>query len=234
MSNRLLSCRAASGLALLGLTVALTGCPSPNIYGTARTVRPGAVEHTIAAEGLGVATSSGGFYTPTLPSYQARIGLHDRVDLGLRLSSLSAVGVDTKINLLRGSVDLAVVPGVQGTYVGLGVGSGSDSANVGFGLMYLNLPAVVGLNINRSFSVLLTPGIGAGLAFGSVSSGMDSATTSATGFYARMGVGANIRFTESFALHPEVTTLWTPGNSGVVVVTGLGFSFGAQPDFSDL
>ena len=67
----------ARRLALVGAVAALAlmGCPSPSIYGTARTIPRGQIQQTVAVEGLGATTSGASGFVPTLPTYQFRIGL---------------------------------------------------------------------------------------------------------------------------------------------------------------
>lgn len=222
------------GLALVGAFT--TGCPSPSIYGTARTLRPGTIQHTLAAEVIGAAGHTSGAF-PTLPTYQVRFGLTDRLDLGLRLGNLSMPGVDLKINLVRGAFDLAIVPGVQAIYAAVGDNGG--------GILYANLPLVLGFNLTRNFSLIATPGIAYGATFGtsgSTTCGSGSTSCSSTsystysgsGILPRLGIGANIRLSNTFALAPEVTFYYSPDTENAIFVGGLGFTFGAQPDFSDI
>lgn len=218
------------GLALVGAFT--TGCPSPSIYGTARTLPRGTIQHTLAAEVIGAAGAGTTFVMPTLPTYQVRFGLADSVDLGLRLGNLTMPGVDVKINFVRGAFDLGIVPGVQASYLGLG--------DVNFGVLYANLPVVLGFNLSRGFSLIATPGISYGVAFASSvrgSSGGSSVSASSyqgTGFIPRLGLGANIRVSNTFAIQPEFTGLYGTESEGLVFTFGVGFTFGGQPDFSDI
>jgi len=66
-----------------------------------------------------------------------------------------------------------------------------------------------------------------------------SSSTSATsyngsGFIPRLGLGANIRVSGTFAIQPEFTGYYNIDSSAVVFTAGLGFLFGSQPDFSDI
>lgn len=217
----------------LGLCVAaglaLTGCPATNTYGTARTIPRGQIQQSIALEGIGATTSGASGFVPTLPTYTFRLGLSEQVDLGLRIANLSSVGTDVKINLLRGNFDLAIDPGIQGIYAGVG----SES----IGLLYLHLPAILGFNLTNNFSLIATPGILYGAFFsGSTSTARGSERTaySAGGFAGRLGLGANIRVSPSFSLQPEVTAIYNFDAQGVIYMIGLGFQFGAHPDYSDV
>jgi hypothetical protein len=219
-------------LACLALVAAVTtGCPSPSIYGTARTIPRGTVQHTLAAEVIGAGVSGHTLVFPTAPTYQLRIGVADNVDLGLRLGNLTMPGVDAKINLLRGAFDLAIDPGIQGMFIA--------TSDEGVGFMYINLPVVLGFNLSRNFSLIATPGAAYAVAFGSSSRSSSGSSTSATtyngsGFIPRLGLGANIRISNTFAIQPEFTGYYNIDNSAVIFTAGLGFIFGSQPDFSDI
>jgi hypothetical protein len=89
----------------------LVGCASPNTYATARTLAPGDVTHTVAAEGIGFHGSQGSGALPIIPSYVFRVGVVDRVDFGARIGSLTEIGADIKVNFLRGPLDLAIAGG---------------------------------------------------------------------------------------------------------------------------
>lgn len=220
-----------AAVTLSALAALVSGCPSPNIYGTPRTIPAGTIQHTVALEGIGGFTPRASAYAPTLPTYQIQYGLSDRISFGGRISNLTSLGADLKINFVRGAVDLAVDPSFQAFYIA----GGSSSTTGSVGIAYLNLPLLVGFNFGRSFTLLLTPGIAGALAFTGTTSSVsgDSATYTGSGFLLRMGVGFNFRLSESIALHPEVTTLWNPDTEGFILSTGIGLSFGSQPDYSD-
>ena len=233
------SWRTRWSLAILALAVvALGGCPSPAIYGTARTIPAGQLQHTIAVEAVGVA-ASGGFFYPTLPTYALRVGLGSRVDLGIRAGNLTSLGADLKLNLLRGFFDLSLDPGVQGSYVAAFGSSSGSSASASLGILYLNFPLLFDFNFSPTVSLLLSPGIGyaavvAG-AYSSFSSSGSSTSVTATGVYGRFGLGMNFRVSQGFALNPEVTVMrgFETVNSGIVILFGVGLQFGAMPDTSD-
>lgn len=220
--------RPFAGLALVGALT--TGCPSPSIYGTARTIPRGTIQHTLAAEVIGAGASGNTLVFPTAPTYQLRVGVADNVDLGLRLGNLTMPGADVKINLLRGAFDLAIDPGIQGMFIA--------TSDEGVGFMYINLPIVLGFNLSRSFSLIATPGAAYAIAFGSTTSSSGSSTSATSyngsGFIPRLGVGANIRVSNAFSIQPEFTGYYNIDNSAVIFTFGLGFLFGGQPDFSDI
>lgn len=229
---------AATTLMALGLS----GCPSFNMYGTARTVRPGRVQGGVAIEGLGAAptapASSGGAtlvggFVPTLPSAMLRVGVHDRVDLGFRLAGLSSLGFDTKINFLRSrTIDMAVNPMIQGGYFGIVGATSSGSAGAGFGIVYMHLPLVFGINASDAFSVLFNVGASGAVAVGGAggsSGGSATSVATGSGFLLRAGIAANIRPMRVFAIQPELTLAYSFTGQALLFLPGIGFTFGAHP-----
>jgi len=214
----------------LATVFVLAGCPSPNVYGTGRTIPVGQFQHTVAVEGIGVSAGGAGAYLPTLPTYQFRVGVHDRIDIGARLANLTSLGADAKFNFLRGTLDLAVVPGFTAFYATGSAASGGTSATSSAGVFYGNLPLIVGINAGEMATILLTPGVGVA-ATTSSTGGPSTSAASATGFYARMGLGVNVHFDSGFAVHPEVTFLYFPNGGAIVYSTGVAFQFGASPNF---
>ncbi|MBK8694661.1 MAG: hypothetical protein IPN17_20880 [Deltaproteobacteria bacterium] len=217
--------RPLAGLALVGALT--TGCPSPSIYGTARTIPQGTIQHTLAVEVIGAGVSGNTFVYPTLPTYQMRIGLADNVDLGLRLGNLTMPGADVKINFVRGAFDLAIMPGVQAIYGAVG--------DVGGGILYLNLPLVLGFNLSRNFSLIAT----AGQAY-AVGVRLRSLRPGSPGHLPGQRLHAPTRGRRQ---HPAEATrsrsspssrAYSTDNSALLFTFGLGFLFGAQPDFSDI
>ncbi|MEO6576151.1 MAG: outer membrane beta-barrel protein [Polyangiaceae bacterium] len=235
-------CRVAvSAAGLAGVLVCLSGCPSPNSYGTPRTVESGKVAHTVALEAIGVSyknpvvaqngtvtTESKTVFLPTLPTYQLRLGVADNVDLGFRVSNLSSLGADGKFNFLKSkSFDLALDPGFQWMNI------------LGLNLFYFHLPLLAGINFSKSVSLVLSPGVLYALAAGTynnTSSGNSASTGyAAGGFLGRMGVGLNIRFSKGFAMQPEFTVMHAFNDlASNVFSAGLGFNFGNLPNFDDV
>src|SRR5689334_14085157 len=136
------------GLALLTvLSLSSVGCPSPSIYGTARTTPPKRWSHTIAAEGFGTMEREfqGGLpvrdrfvATPTMPTYQLRYGLAESADVGFRVANLASAGLDVKFCFLKDAVvDLAIDPMAQIGYEPAFYGSRDHNR------MYLHLPFIV-------------------------------------------------------------------------------------------
>jgi hypothetical protein len=223
-----------------------TGCPSPNVYGTPRTVQRGKFGHTVAAEVVGyhvdlrddaapddaddyVTLTDADFRTPTIPTYILRPGLGERLDMGFRVNALSSIGFDFKWNLVRSpAFDLAIDPMVQWAFY--------------LDITHFHFPLLLGFNASETLSVVLTPGIIYGYADTDDEIDADLAQVFATnGMSARVGLGLNVRVSPKFALQPEVTVirgLERPEGrnfeSVFMYVAGIGFNFGGLPDFSDV
>lgn len=233
--------------ALLAATSALCGCPNPNTYGTPRTVAPGKVSHSVAVEGFGVTGTTTstttttdpdtgetrtttekkdvGLFLPNLPSYQLRVGVAEKFDIGLHLYNLTSLGADFKWNPIRGIFDLAVDPGFQYFY--------ASNADESVHVLYMHAPLMLAVNPTDWLSVVLTPGVVYGLASADIS-GEDS-VSNATGLLIRAGLGVQFRITDRFAIHPEFTMMKSLEDSNATLYNfGIGFNFGALPSYADL
>jgi len=223
---------------LVGLAApALAGCPSPNIYGTPRTLAPGAITHTFAFEanhysGQYPAASGTGTTSrlePSIPvTYMLRAGVAEQIDLGVRIGDLSSLGLDVKGNFLRSKViDLAVDPGAQMLPL-LG--------DRGHAMVHAQVPLLVGINFSRAASLVVSPGIAYVAPFDAVSTESDRVRIlGEAGLRGRLGLGVNMRFSNFFALQPEVTTIRSfDSTKATIVAIGLGFSLGQLPSFDDV
>jgi len=228
-----------------GFVLVLSGCPNPNMYTTPRTLDPGRVEWQVAPEVIGVnynvktaGTDANGNPTtvqtnvsgvlPMVPSFGARIGVAEGLDVGVRLQNLDSLAADLKIRLLKGRFDIAVDPGIQGFY--------ASANSTSFGVFYLHAPVLLGLNFSDRFTLVVSPGFVYSVTTATVNdgSGVQGAST-ASGPMGRLGVGFDFRITEKFAIHPELTFMQEFGNENLLLwVAGVGFNIGAQPDYSDL
>jgi hypothetical protein len=219
---------------VVAASAALMGCPNPNTYGTPRTTPSGKVAHTLALEGMhlrGDTTSNGrteskSYTFPMFPTYQLRVGLHDRVDLGFRVANLSSLGLDVKINFLKStSFDMAFDPGAQAFYIATDSGS--------FGVFYGHLPILLGLNLSENVTLVGSPGIVLVGATASSTSGGSDSITSAGGVLGRFGIALNARTSKKFAIQPEVTAMKQFNDvGGIIIVFGFGLNFGAQPSYA--
>lgn len=237
-----------SGTGLAGVLVCLSGCPSPNSYGTPRTVESGKVAHTVALEAIGVSyktidTAAGvpagqlkteTVFLPTFPTYQLRLGVADNVDIGFRVSNLSSLGADGKFNFLRSkSFDLALDPGFQWMFLPVANSAGGTST---INLFYFHLPLLAGINFSKSVSLVLSPGVLYALALGTFNGGSGlNGGIAAGGFLGRMGIGLNIRPSSRFSIQPEFTVMHAFNDAASNVFSaGLGFNFGNLPNFDDV
>jgi hypothetical protein len=232
--------------------LALSGCPNPNTYGTARTTPPGKLSFTVAPEALGFRSeirtvdAAGNRTTeeisgviPVPPTFQMRLGVADEVDLGFRVNNMASLGFDAKLNFLKGAVDIALDPGVQWYRLSFESGSASGSASQDVNVFYLHGPLLIDFNFNESVSLVLSPGVVYGVASSDaefISGGEDDVTSVATsdGVFARFGVGFDFRLSPRFALHPEVTAMRSFGDDpDLIYMAGFGFNFGNLPSFGD-
>lgn len=226
--------------ALLALLAA--GCPSPGTYGTPRTIEPGTVSHTVSLDVVGVAGAKGGDAAPPVPSYTARIGLANRLDLGVRAAGFTSAATDLKWNFVRTRVfDVAIDPGSQWLY---------DRAN-DVHYFYLNAPLMLGFNLRDDLTLVFVP------AFALQATTRDTlapcpvplppATQQTppcgsevtrwlgpTAPIVRAGLGLSWRMFRDFAVQPEVTVSRQLGGwDGWIVTGGLGVSFLNLPRYDD-
>lgn len=237
-----------TALFALGAASSLTGCPNPNTYGTPRTVAPGKLSHTVAVEGFGykvkttcspqpcTAPQDSGS-TPTLPTYQLRVGLGDRFDIGARVANMTSLGADFKWNFVKSQMfDAAIDPGFQFFKVTTSsVDANGNSVDASTNVVYLHGPFLLALNAGEAFSVVLTPGVTYGVISTSVNADKGIGVAQTTkGAMGRIGIGFDFRVFDSFALHPEVTFLQSFGSpSRLLYIYGLGFNFGHLPSYAD-
>jgi hypothetical protein len=237
-------------IGVLGALAALcTGCPNPNTYGTPRTTPVGKIQHTIAAEGIGLSwdvpvtrtttdaagnptttTSKESFSTtlPNFPTYQMRIGVADQLDVGVKLLNMSSIGADVKWNFIKSDAfDMATVPGFQVVHFSVN--------DAGFTQFYGNLPLLFGINVGDSVTFVPSAGVTYSFSSGELAGGNDSnsASFSEGGLWLRGGIGINFRISPKFAMHPEVTFLKNIADENEVdtllYIFGLGFNFGNLP-----
>lgn len=227
--------RAIAGVAAIML---LSGCPDPNTYGTPRTLGPGDLQLQASTPVYGFTENGKTQFTAGFPSVGARLGLADRLDMGARLVGFFGLGSDLKYNFLRGRIDMAVDPMVQGFYMPPAQYSASTTLTTGIAIIQAQVPLLVGFNIDEATTVVVTPGFIATLATASPEENGGSPSQIAfatTGAGARLGVGLNVHTSETFSWQPELAA-WHEFNGveSTVYLLGIGVSLGAQPDYSDL
>lgn len=232
------SLRISSSVCAAGL---LCGCPNPNTYTVPRTLNPGTVQWQVAPEFIGTSfdyrtTDANGVtrkanfsgVLPMVPSFGARIGIVDGFDLGAHLMNFDSLEVDGKIRLVKGGFDVALQPGLQGYYVSVN--------NASLGVVYLHVPVLLGINLSPRVSLVLSPGFVYAIVAGAANnSGGISGASTVSGAMARLGAGVDFRISKKFAIHPELTFMKGFGDDNLLLyVGGVGFNFGAMPDYSDL
>jgi hypothetical protein len=214
----------------------LAGCASPNTYATARTVPQGDFQHTVAVEGIGFHSSQGTGALPILPTYQLRVGVLSRMDVGARIGSLTEAGADVKVNFLRGPLDLAIAGGAEAflewhydphpTDPGHKRRTGARA--------FLHVPLIASYNFSKELSLVGTPGIayviGRKVNADSVrTQAMDGGTLAV-----RLGIGIDYRYKKGRAIHPEITWLQSTEKAQTIVLFGVGFNFGDAPSYDDI
>lgn len=222
------------GLLLVTASLAvplLVGCTSPNTYATARTLSPGDVTHTVAAEGIAYHGSQGTGALPVFPTYALRVGVIDRLDVGARIGNLTEIGADIKVNFLRGPLDVAIAGGaeafIEWRYQ-------PDAIRRTGSRAYFHLPLILSYNFSKQLSLVATPGImyvvGRQVSDDFVrTQPFDGGTLAA-----RLGVGIDYRPNKRRAIHPEVTVLQSTQASQTIVMFGVGFAFGSLPSYDDI
>ncbi|XXX79874.1 hypothetical protein WMF30_13975 [Sorangium sp. So ce134] len=144
----------------------------------------------------------------------------DMLDMGVHLHSLSTLGVDFKVNPVRGAFDLAVDPGIQFFFANAPI-------------VYLHAPVMLGLNPADWLSVVVTPGISYGLALAPIEK-EEKAVSASDGLLLRGSLGLQFRTDGGFALHPELTMLKSLEGPEVFFNFGVGLNYGDLPRYEDL
>jgi hypothetical protein len=228
--------RAASlVICTLGLAI-LTGCPSASTMALARPLKQGAMEIMVAPETLvlgGVALPQGEF--------GVRYGVTDSFEMGFKAWLIGAA-LEAKIGLMRAEsmqsgIDVSFYPGVSFLTLGAGIGSGTS---VGGSTLTLNLPVLIGINMN-GHQLVLGPRIMDLISSGTVNLG--DGTTS-TGIVNNVLVGTSVGFafklSDSFRILPEISMLYpafstsasgtsvNPFGNTFLIQAGLGLLFGGK------
>ena len=241
---------------LLAAGCLLSGCPNPNLYTTPRTLNPGDFQVQVAAEGIGAnfnsttttpnangtgtttQTSSASFLLPMIPTVGVRYGVAEGFEFGARVANFDTIAADGKIRLLKGTLDLALDPGLQFIYLGSISSSDSqgNSTSASVGVIYFHVPLLVGFNVSPTVSLVASPGFVYAVTTANVSSSNQTQeATLSSGILGRLGFGVNIRTSKRLSIQPEITFMKAFQNTDALLyIFGLGFNIGAQPDYSDL
>jgi hypothetical protein len=228
---------------LLASGAFLCGCPNPNLYTTPRTLNPGDVQLQVAAEGIGATfnttttTQNADGTTTTQPS-TASFLVPMIPTVGARVANFDTLAGDAKIRLLKGTVDLALDPGLQFIYLA-GISSTDSQGNaetVGAGVFYFHVPLLIGFNVSPTVSLIASPGFVFSVATASVDTSDNTQEAAlSSGVWGRLGFGVNIRTSKKVSIQPEITFMKDFQNDNILLyIFGLGFNIGAQPDYSDI
>ncbi len=215
-----------------------------NTYATPRTVPPKKIAGAFSMEGTGfsgdVTGESEGGFSVFSPGMAGRVGVAEHWDLGVRAAILPLnVGGDAKWQALRtGFMDLALNPGVSTSAARLvWEDEGGYLREDTFYDVVADFPLVIGVNLIRQVSVVLTPGVLYG--WQTPDHRPDFLTDRwrmVSGLAPRVGLGLELRASVGYALHPEVTlVISTEENEQRAIYTlGVALEFGALSDRSDI
>ncbi len=224
---------------LLAGVALLTGCPTPNMYTTPRTLPPGEVQQTFSADTWGRNVprgqrgSSDPVVLPTIPTYTIRLGVAERAELGIRLAQGGTLpGAEMKLQLVRGSVDLAILPRIEATLDPFT--NRKDSLQ---GLVYLYAPMLLGLNVSENLTLVTGGGLlygGGGIDRSSSSTDKQASYFAPVGGMASFTFGVDVRTGKGFAVHPEISVLRHLKDDAILTMAGVGFTFGHAVSYADV
>ncbi len=213
---------------------ALGGCTSPNTYATARTLKQGDFQHSVALEGIAYHSLQGTGALPILPTYQLRAGVVDRLDVGARIGSLTQAGADVKFNFLRGPLDLAIAAGAE-AYIEWHYDPHGGRAPRRTGARgIVHVPVIVAYNFSKELSLVGTPGIAYVIGKKVDNDSIRTQAIDGKTLAARFGLGIDYRYKKGRAIHPEITLLQSTEKAQTIVLFGIGFNFGDAPSYDDI
>lgn len=223
--------RLARAVPALALAVVSVGCVST--LAPPRTVPAGRTRAYLVVEGGGKPND-----TYLAPRPMVRHGLTQRVDAGLQFAFFMA-GADLKWNAVRGSVDVAVDPGVI-AWVGPSVrdeqallssstdasggSSWDDATNVSVGA-----PVLLGFNVARHFSLIALGG-----------SNLVWRRGELPHVLYRVGAGVHWHSRWRFAMQMEIDALYDAPRGvaaerpAPIFIGGLGLVFGHESEYDDV
>jgi hypothetical protein len=195
------------------VAVGTLGCANPNLYTGPRATPVGRIVSFVAPQ-LVDRKAHAPVYAV---AFGGRWGLVRQLDLGLRTNATSA-GIDLKWNAIRSRYfDLALDGGVQ----------------LLPNTLYVEMPVLLGVNVNELFSVLPSTGLtlGSGEEPPMDSNRPPDPAHAAGRVFVRTGLGVQLRVTRRFAFQPEANYFHftSAGNTRSFYSVGLGFCIGPQP-----
>lgn len=200
------------------LALPLAGCQTANSYaipdtlgrhrgGVAVALEGSHVRSTAKQEGAlfpeRVSSSTGYSVFPTVIG---RYGLTDSVEAGIALRSLISVGAEVKVQVLRGPVGVALMPGAQATV----------------GQQVVDLPVLLGVKLGEPAQIVLSPGVAYARSSAPKNEFRHLVLQHSTPL-GRLGAGVRLRVSRSLAIHPEVTAMQAlDGSKDRWVTLGIG------------
>jgi hypothetical protein len=142
----------------------LCACPSFSNLKTARALDKGQYEITLAAEAIGAsnfdtANGTGSGYAYPQFEIAARFGIADGLDLGFKVYPIG-IELDGSIQLLRGSFDLSLDPGVGISGSGFTTYGPEGSTGASFFVVPLHLDLLGGINLGTGGTqIVFGPGV---------------------------------------------------------------------------
>ena len=238
-------------VAVVALSVALSGCYTPgyNTYATPRTTPDKGIAAGFHVQVTGYAgeierEKNKKYIAPTLPGVSGRMGLSDAWDMGARVGiglpwgndfgSTLHLGGDLKWLVAPGETfDVALNPALGLTLLNEEtVDPNGYIATREFRHWHVDAPVLFGINIDRALTVVASPGVLLGW-YGPALTPFDEARRGrlVEGVAPRLGFGLNVRTSESFALQPETTLVYSTAehNHRLIYTFGLGFQLGKLP-----
>lgn len=205
---------------ILVLTLGLSGCLNPNLYTSPRATPVGQSTIGLAPQ-IVQQTKRVQNYAPTM---SLRYGVVPRFDVGMRLN-FGSLAADLKWNVVRT------------THFDLAIDGGGEILPQAY---YAHLPLLLGFNLASDVSLLANTGVTLGTGdqpkpFGQYSTddpAVGGGPVPAGSPFWRAGLGAQLRFTPTFAVQPEVSALYYVGRSPYVrdyYAGGIGLIWGRSP-----
>lgn len=210
------STKAASAV----LALAVTGCLNPNLYTSPRATPVGRAAVVLAPQVVHQSKRTQNYGT----AFAVRFGVVPRLDVGMRFN-LGSLAADLKWNAIRTQYfDVAFDAGVEVLPYA----------------QYAHLPLLMGFNLADDVTLLANTGMTFGTGeqpkpFGSAETGDPApgvGPVPAGRPFMRGGLGAQLRFTSTFAVQPEATALYYFGGDQRVrnyYAGGIAFVWGRSP-----
>lgn len=196
----------------------LAGCQTANSYAIPDTLGRHRGQLVVALEGNHIrstAKEEGALFPErvskstgysVLPTVIGRYGLTDSVEAGIALRSYISLGADVKVQVLRGPLGIALMPGGQVTV----------------GQQMIGLPVLLGVKLGEPAEVVLSPGV-AYVHSSAPKNEFRHLVLQHSTPLGRLGAGVRLRVSRSVAVHPEVTAMQAlDGSNDRWITLGVG------------